>query len=126
MCPVLHFLAIALADHIFVEQDCPADFEKRYLPSSVNSRPFKIKEEKKGLTLIRKMRKNDYSISDDLLSAISIGKYIVDMGQRAGYRERITPYAFRRGFANGIDRESLCALRGILFSLMLSSSYNTY
>jgi hypothetical protein len=99
---VLHYLAFALADDVFVHQKSPADFANRYLRPSANSRLFSIYPEKQTLPVIRKLEGRRIS-AHRILAGSSMNPYLTALGERAGYQDRITGYVFRRGFANGIE-----------------------
>ncbi|KAF2872039.1 hypothetical protein BDV95DRAFT_493419 [Massariosphaeria phaeospora] len=102
VCPVRWFLSLALADEVFVQCKDPADFEDRWIQDGCNSRQFRIREDKQELPILRKL--DLYKISEDrIMSATSVGTYLRSLGQRCGYSQDVTCYAFRRGFANGVD-----------------------
>ena len=101
-CPVAHYLALALADEVFIDQKSATDFASRYIPPSANSRSFMIRKDKTRLPVIRKLERRSIS-AHRMLSGVSMNTYLAELGERAGYSDRITGYDFRRGFANGIE-----------------------
>lgn len=103
-CPVRWFLYLALADNVFTGNKTLSDFEKRSLSSTAESYLFQIKPEKKELPIIRMMDQDGESVSmTRILSASALHHSLKQLGYRCGYKEIVTCYAFRRGFANGIE-----------------------
>lgn len=101
-CPVRKFLALALADDVFVEQKTPEDFENRWIRPTANSRIFEIKDEKKNLPIFRKVEGTKIS-SDRIMTAVSSSALIKDICEQCGYKEPVTTYTFRRGVANKLE-----------------------
>jgi integrase len=101
-CPVRMFLALALADDVFVEQNKPEDFEVRFIPPTANSRSFSIKETKKRLPIFRTFDRDRMS-ETKMLSATSASKILSDICKDCGYTEPVTAYTFRRGVANKLE-----------------------
>jgi hypothetical protein len=95
---------MALEDEVFVAYKNLADFEDRWIRDGANSREIRIKEDKKMLPILRKLKGNIIS-SDQIMTATSISNYLKLLSKRCGYEEAITCYAFRRGFANGVEGE---------------------
>ncbi|KAF1937317.1 hypothetical protein EJ02DRAFT_437966 [Clathrospora elynae] len=102
MCPVTFFLAMALADGVFVDQKIPADFVHRPIKKTANSREIHIRDDKKDLPVLRKLQGNSISL-DQIMSAHSMLDYLKSLCSRCGYKGTVTCYSFRRGFANAID-----------------------
>lgn len=68
---------------------------------SSNSRRFSIREDKKGMPILRMLTGS--APNGKVLSASSLYHALKDLAQRYGYEKPISAYCFRRGFANGID-----------------------
>jgi hypothetical protein len=101
-CPVRWFLGLAVADDVFETHTCLADFDDRWIQQGTNSRRIRIKEDKKDIPILRKLIGTKISPTE-IMGATSIACYLRDIGRRCGYQDDLTSYAFRRGFANGVE-----------------------
>jgi hypothetical protein len=106
-CPVRKFLALALADDVFVTQKTPEDFETRYVCSSANSRSFDIKRSKKDVPVFRKIEGKRVS-ETAIMTAGSSNALIKEICESCGYMEPVTTYTFRRGVANKVEGNNCC------------------
>lgn len=104
-CPVVFFLGLALADEVFQKQDTAQHFTLRLMIPTARCRRFRIRDDKRELPIIR-MLEGTAIHPTKILTASALHHVLVDLGQRCGYQETITCYAFRRGFANGIEGKS--------------------
>ncbi|KAF1978401.1 hypothetical protein BU23DRAFT_564002 [Bimuria novae-zelandiae CBS 107.79] len=100
-CPVVHFLALALADDVFTELSLP-HLQERKIPIGSNSHRFAIKEDKKDLSILRMFTGRPHR-KGQIVAASSFYHQILELGRRCGYEKPISAYCFRRGFQNGID-----------------------
>ncbi|KAF2744175.1 hypothetical protein M011DRAFT_450125 [Sporormia fimetaria CBS 119925] len=101
-CPIRKFLALALADDVFVNQRLPEDFDNRWIRPTASSRVFEIKEEKRNLPLCRKI--DGLRVSETRMqTASSLNRILKDICEQCGYTEPVTTYTFRRGVANKVE-----------------------
>jgi hypothetical protein len=101
-CPVRKFLALALADDVFVQQKAPEEFEDRWIGTTATSRTFEISDDKKRLPIFRKLEGKQVS-SSAIMTACSSNALIKDICEQCGYTEPVTTYTFRRGVANKLE-----------------------
>ncbi|KAF2272252.1 uncharacterized protein EI97DRAFT_504387 [Westerdykella ornata] len=101
-CPVRWFLYLALADDVFRDN---INFDERCLSPTVTSVKFPIKQEKENLPVLRAMDgPGGKSISPNRLwNAANLSTALAALGRRCGYKDTVSPYSVRRGFANGIE-----------------------
>jgi hypothetical protein len=109
-CPIRKFLALALADDVFVHLKTPAAFDDRWMSSTTRSRVIEIHKDKRSLPILRKTEQNRIS-STKIVSAMSSNALLQDICQQCGYTEPVTTYTFRRGFANKAEGE-FTSIRG--------------
>ncbi|KAF1922500.1 uncharacterized protein M421DRAFT_10501 [Didymella exigua CBS 183.55] len=102
-CPVRKFIALALADDVFVQQMSPKDFDNRWVPTSAGSRLFGIKEDKQSLPVFRKMLPGGAVSPDRIMTAMSTTTFLKEICEECGYTEPVTTYTFRRGVANKLE-----------------------
>lgn len=101
--PVLWNMAAAIGDGA-LEVRSVEEIARYTLRPTAGSRPIPIRENKKEVPLFRSRVQNDGSIHPTLITpANKMNGMIKLLGQRYGYRDDITPYAFRRTFGNTID-----------------------
>ena len=101
-CPVRKFLALALADDVFVQQKAPEEFEDRWIGTTATSRTFEISDDKKRLLMFRKLEGRRVS-SSEIMTACFSNALIKDICEQCGYTEPVTTYTFRRGVANKLE-----------------------
>ena len=99
------FLALALADDIFVDDVSPKSLDNRWIPPTAGSRVFAIKPEKRDIPIIRKMMPNGETHPREIWSAMSVNTVLGQVCLDAGYTEPVTTYSFRRGVANNMEGE---------------------
>jgi hypothetical protein len=99
---VRKFLALALADDVFVQQKAPEEFEDRWIGTTATSRTFEISDDKKRLPIFRKLEGKRVS-SSAIMTACSSNALIKDICEQCGYTEPVTTYTFRRGVANKLE-----------------------
>lgn len=93
------FVALAIADGAISLADV---LDRRIAPGS-NSKLIEIN---KGSGEVPVMRANndDCAISEDqILKYNPLEHQLTQLGQRAGYKQRLTPYCFRRGVGAALD-----------------------
>ncbi|KAF2727585.1 hypothetical protein EJ04DRAFT_594441, partial [Polyplosphaeria fusca] len=101
-CPIRTFVALALADEAFEGPQSPSDFSHRSLPSTAISKVYPIRADKLKTPVVRATSGTSIHPTR-ILSASTLHQHLEKIGQRCGYKDNITAYAFRRGFANGIE-----------------------
>ncbi|KAF1935092.1 hypothetical protein EJ02DRAFT_486881 [Clathrospora elynae] len=103
MCPVTHFMALALADGVFEECNSFQDIEaKELLPGS-------------SLYKYRYNINNDGLVSEDnILTYNCFNNMLKGIGQRAGYEDRLSAYCFRRAYAKAVEKTATPAQRRLL------------
>ncbi|KAF2729022.1 hypothetical protein EJ04DRAFT_448155, partial [Polyplosphaeria fusca] len=102
-CPIRTFIAMALADGAFEGPKSVKDFSYRSLPPpTARSKLYRIRADKCKIPVIRATQGASIHPSR-MLSACILHQHLQKLGQRCGYQDDITSYAFRRGFANGIE-----------------------
>jgi hypothetical protein len=104
VCPIRWFLSMAVKDKVFVERVDAKYFEDRWIREGTNSRTIRIADDKKSLPILRKLDGTKIS-ADRIMGAVSVSKYLKLLSERAGYKDTVTCYSFRRGFANALEGE---------------------
>lgn len=106
LCPVSHVLAKALAEGVI---DAPG-YQTRAEPffsTKLNQPSIKIKWKREWLhrPVFRKTHDDLGTKSDEPLTAATFDSHSIRLGVAMGLLERLTEYAYRRGFANCVDGE---------------------
>jgi hypothetical protein len=102
MCPILHFMAMALADGVFIDASTFEDIRAHMVPPGTGTYTFKYKSTANSKPIMRATCP-DGSISEDrILSYDAFNNALKGLGQRAGYEENMSAYCFRRAFARSI------------------------
>ncbi|KAF2680563.1 hypothetical protein K458DRAFT_458101, partial [Lentithecium fluviatile CBS 122367] len=102
---ILYQIRVALrfrkgAHNVFLNHTA-VNFKNRYLSPTTSSREFAIRSNKKELPVLRAVRRE--VISDTMMCAVTINSMLRDLGARCRYKDIVTCYSFRRGFANAIE-----------------------
>lgn len=103
MCPVAQLLALAIADKALVGINTASDLHKCRVPPGQFSQAVAIRPECEEVPIFRRTTSSGSVSVDEILTATTLAKYLQQLGERAGYKERLTPYAFRRGHGNVLD-----------------------
>ncbi|KAF2736965.1 hypothetical protein EJ04DRAFT_595134 [Polyplosphaeria fusca] len=104
-CPVRKFIALALTDEAFKGPKIPSDFSMshRSIPPTATSTLYQIQADKYKTPVLRRIVQNGKSIYPSrILTASMLFEHLRKLGQRCGYQQNISAYAFQRGFANKI------------------------
>ncbi|KAF1360100.1 hypothetical protein EJ07DRAFT_118025 [Lizonia empirigonia] len=114
MCPVTHFMALALADEVF--EDCKSfqDIEAKELPPGSSLYKYRYKPEAKSKPILRSIRNNGSVSENDILTYNCFNNMLKGLGQRAGYEDRLSAYCFRRAYAKAVEKTATPAQRRIL------------
>lgn len=109
LCPVSHFLALALADSVFESISKASDLSTLAVPSSCNTYTLSYKSKKRDLPVfpssLHRSRSGTEASQGRIVTVEKLGAYLRDLGMRAGYKESLDPYNFRRGQAHKLDGE---------------------
>ena len=97
------FLALALADDVFVDNVTPESLDNRWVPPTAGSKVFAIKAEMKDVPVLRKMMPSGGTHPTEIWSAMSVNSMLGQVCLDAGYTEPVTAYSFRRGVANNME-----------------------
>ncbi|KAF2811514.1 uncharacterized protein BDZ99DRAFT_569544 [Mytilinidion resinicola] len=106
-CPVVYFIALALADDVFKDLN---DYHSIRIPPTANSHAFDINPDKTDLPVCRRVN-TDGSISEKIMTGNSLWTYLADLGYRCGYKDKLSSYAFRRDCGNSLDDKVSTAKR---------------
>lgn len=108
---------MALADDVFTDIRTPSDLDdrSRCLDPRAGSYEFRIKPEKADIPVLRQISREKMVHPTKIITGSSLNHHLRDLGYRCGYKENITSYAFRRGFANGMEgRASAPVMRQLM------------
>lgn len=106
MCPVAPLLALAISDGALLDVKTIEDLWRIRNPGGSRVQRFRLDPYMTEVPVFRRSDGRGKSISDHkILQAIRLGQLMEDLGNRAGYFERFTPYCTRRSHGNVIDRK---------------------
>ena len=103
MCPVAHFMALALADGVFQDCTCFQDIEAKELPPGSSLYKYRYKPEAKQRPILRSISPNGVVSENDILTYNCFNNMLKGIGQRAGYEDRLSAYCFRRAYAKAVE-----------------------
>ncbi|KAF2201612.1 hypothetical protein GQ43DRAFT_29730 [Delitschia confertaspora ATCC 74209] len=122
----LILLCLHWADAAIVGYKTIADLmSKRPPPGSTICR-FRIEPEMAEIPIMRRINPDGKVSATKILTAGCLAKQILGVGQRAGYEEPLTPYCFRRGFGNNLDKVATPAQRRQLMGHSDDSIFQHY
>ncbi|EDN08104.1 predicted protein [Histoplasma mississippiense (nom. inval.)] len=110
LCPISHFLSLALADRAFEAQgiNSPEDiFHIEVLPYR-NSLQLRWRSEMLKIPAFHRTVHTAHGVRispDRALPYDAFNQYLQRLGRNAGLEEPLTPYCIRRGTANAVDAE---------------------
>lgn len=112
LCPISHFLALALADQAFEAQgiNSPEDIFRIAVPPYRNSLQLRWKPEMLDIPVFRRTIRTVQGMRispDRALSYDVFNQYLQRLGRNAGLEDPLTPYCIRRGTANAVDGKLL-------------------
>jgi hypothetical protein len=102
-------MAHAIADDVFedihsAEQLSHITAQLEHQGSLTRKIALKMKKDKENMPVHRSLVLPDGSVHPSaMMKANRIIELVKDLGERFGYQGAISPYSFRRGFANTID-----------------------
>ncbi|KAL9049391.1 MAG: hypothetical protein Q9162_007245 [Coniocarpon cinnabarinum] len=115
MCPILHMLALALADEAFEAGiRSVEDIYRLRVTGGRNSLELRWKESMLDVPVFRRLVSSKEGITTSSTRALTynvFNKSLRDLGQRAGLRWPLTPYCLRRAAGNALDGQATEAER---------------
>ncbi|KAF1352467.1 hypothetical protein BDV97DRAFT_282815, partial [Delphinella strobiligena] len=113
LCPVSHFCALAFADNAFTNIESPADLRALQKQSLNDTDPSRIhiRESMLEIPILRSTSRAGRVSDGEILGTGSLNYLLRNLGQRAGYKDVLTSYCFRRGFANELIEAVTAAQR---------------
>ncbi|PGH23708.1 hypothetical protein AJ80_02314 [Polytolypa hystricis UAMH7299] len=116
LCPISHFLALALADQAFEAQgiNSSEDVFRIAVPSYRNSLQLRWKSEMLDVPVFRRAVHTAQGMRISCNGALpydAFNQYLQRLGRNAGLEEPLTPYCIRRGTANAVDDVATTAER---------------
>ncbi|KAK3672642.1 hypothetical protein LTR78_007454 [Recurvomyces mirabilis] len=104
LCPVAVLLAFAIADDVFDEIHRPEDLGRVRFRPGCDSVELTVRAEKRSLPVLRRLEYNGEMSPSRIMTADYLASYLTQLGFRAGYKQNLGTYPFRRGFGNQIDK----------------------
>jgi hypothetical protein len=96
-------MTMALADGVFADCQSYQDPAAKELPPGSQMYTYRYKPEAKRKPILRSICNNGIVSENDILTYNCFNNMIKVVGQRAGYRDRLSIYCFRRGYAVTIE-----------------------
>ena len=103
MCPVTHFIALALADGVFEDCNTFQDIENMKLQPGSSFCKYRYKSDAKERPILRSISNTGLVSETDILSYNCFNNMLKGIGQRAGYEDRLSAYCFRRAYAKAVE-----------------------
>ncbi|OAT11875.1 FluG domain-containing protein [Blastomyces gilchristii SLH14081] len=108
LCPVSHFIALALADDAFEARGIVSveDILRVRVPAHRNSLHLKWKADMLDVPVFRRAMHTAEGVRispDKALPYDILNQYLQRLGRNAGFENKLTPYCIRRGTANAVD-----------------------
>ncbi|KAL2364863.1 hypothetical protein RJZ56_002210 [Blastomyces dermatitidis] len=108
LCPVSHFIALALADDAFEARGIVSveDILRVRVPAHRNSLHLKWKADMLDVPVFRRAIHTAEGVRispDKALPYDILNQYLQRLGRNAGFENKLTPYCIRRGTANAVD-----------------------
>lgn len=105
LCPVTQLFALAIADNALQDIQTGNDLANLPIPESRETAQVFTKPEMDNVPIFRNLDTSYSNVSaTNILSADSMSRYLIDLGERAGHTQRLSGYAFCRGHGNILDR----------------------
>lgn len=106
-CLVTYFLALALADEALVGVCQASDLSKITIEPERICKTISIRKDKAHKPVFRAILNGKVS-EDRILTAQMFTATLRSLGQRAGYKDDLTSYCFRRAVGNKLDGRCNC------------------
>ena len=97
--------ALAIADQAFEGIDTAEDFAKIRFKQNKPTRVLRIKSDMRNVPILRQLDRSRVISDTKILPAGKFARMMIDLGFRAGYTGKFSPYAVRRGHGNTIDSQ---------------------
>ncbi|KAK6430070.1 hypothetical protein LTR95_013780, partial [Oleoguttula sp. CCFEE 5521] len=129
-CPISLLFALGFARNVFATLTCPEDLEKIPTPApGCAPHTLLLRPEMENAPVFQALerRGGHKKFSDNRMwDAGVLATMLKELGHRAGYEEPVTPYSFRRGFANEHDKKVPEALRKRLMGHTSVTAHTPY
>jgi hypothetical protein len=101
---VSSLLALAIADGVLAGVEKPADLATLNYAEYSSKTEIAIKAGKEKIPVLRRCHAGGSGISPTaIMTADRLNEMCAELGERAGYKQKLGAYCMRRGFANKID-----------------------
>lgn len=105
LCPISHFLALAIADGALEGVYTVQDLKKICVQAGKFAEVVPIRKDYEEIPVLRRRIQGNHKIHPSRIMTHScLLEHLSALGERAGYQDRLTPYSFRRGHGNRVDR----------------------
>ncbi|KAF2849805.1 hypothetical protein T440DRAFT_490368 [Plenodomus tracheiphilus IPT5] len=115
-CPVTYFIAMALADGVFCEGNTFNDLAAQRVPAGALTYRFKYRPEALERPIMRSTNPDGSLSESRVLTYDTFNCALKGLGQRAGYKENLSAYCFRRAFARTIFNTGTAQQQRILMN----------
>jgi hypothetical protein len=112
VCSVRYFLALALADGVFERCEIISNIHTKKYASGSSIHRYSYKPEAKKLPILQSVGLDGTVCPDRISTYRVLNCALKELRQRAGYKENLTAYCFRRVFAKAINSMSSVILHG--------------
>jgi hypothetical protein len=107
LCPISHFIALALADNAFAARGIQSatDIFRIEVPAHRNGLQVKWKPEIFNVPIFRRTIRTAQGIiisPNKALAYDTFNQYLQRLGRNAGFQDKLTPYYIRRATANAV------------------------
>jgi hypothetical protein len=102
MCPIMHFMAMALADGVFVDASTFEDIRSNMVPPGTGTFTYKYQSAANSKPIMRATCPDGTILENRILSYDAFNNALKGLGQQAGYKENMSAYCFCRAFARSI------------------------
>ncbi|KAJ5035249.1 hypothetical protein J3E74DRAFT_232059 [Bipolaris maydis] len=126
LCPVTYFLALALADGVFEGCKTLSDLQSMKPSPGSSYCEFPYHADVGNLPILRCCQPDGSISPTRILTYYGFHWMIRSLGQRAGYKDKLTAYCFRRGYGNAIDKIVTAAQRQQLMGHANPNIFQTY
>jgi hypothetical protein len=103
LCPVTWFLSHAFTDGAFEDVTSYTEMKEKEIPLGSTQYVFKYKTSLIDLPIMRGVTPSGAISETKIWTYTCFSKQLKGLGQRAGYRDTLSSYCFRRGYANAIE-----------------------
>lgn len=103
MCPVTWFLSLAFADGVFQDLSSYKDLSKAQPPLGSSLYRAKYKKDALDRPIMRNVCADGTVSENRIWTYDCFNSALRGVGQRAGYKENLSAYCFRRAFAHAVQ-----------------------